>query len=470
MTALVLDDIRQSLRPRSWQPDTLPPILDPRINALIQDAPNTLFSLVEQYGSPLNIVWPDILQDNARRLAGVLQSSGVPFRIFYGAKVNKSPGLVEAAARAGIGIDISSPYELRDALHAGTPPELVCASGPAKTRDFQRELIRRKVLISVDSIEELQELDGLLAECSDGPARILLRYRPASATASRFGIGAVSFSKCLRLVAAQPGRFAFEGFHVHLSGYQYDGRVKAVAELIDFVREARALGLDPQLIDIGGGLPIQYVAAQVYDDYLAAQSDWHYRNGTIPKSFYPYGSRVDAAQWLELLLAAPCREGLALAELLKAEALTLAIEPGRSLADQAAVSVFRVNLVKALPGGTHVVFVEGSSFSACETWFASEFLVDPIHIARDGGAEAEVLPMRAFIAGHSCLDDDVVTNRLLTFHRRPKRGDLLLFANTGGYQMDLLENEFHRHPLPRRIRADRDAAGAVVFTPDDAME
>jgi len=470
MTAFALDDIRPSQRPRPWQPDALCPLLDPRIDALIQDEPERLFALAEQYGSPLNIVWPDILQDNARRLAGVLGSSGVPFRIFYGAKVNKSPGLVEAAACAGIGVDISSPYELRDALHAGTPPALICATGPAKTRDFQRELIHRKVLISVDSIEELQELNGLLAECGDGPARILLRYRPASAAASRFGIGATALSRCLRLVAAQPGRFAFEGFHLHLSGYQYEGRVRAVAELIDFVREARALGLDPRLIDIGGGLPIQYVAARDYDDYLAAHSDRHYRNGTVPKSFYPYGSRIDAARWLELLLAAPCREGLSLAEMLKAEALTLAIEPGRSLADQAAVSVFKVTLVKALPGGTHAIFVEGSSFSACETWFASEFLVDPIHIARDGESEAEASPMRAFIAGHSCLDDDVVTNRLLTFRRHPKRGDLLLFANTGGYQMDLLENEFHRHPLPRRIRADRDAAGALAFTPDDATE
>jgi diaminopimelate decarboxylase len=468
MTALALAKILGSVQARAWPPDALRPILDPRIDRLIQDSPETLFALVEQYGSPLNIVWPDILQDNARKLARALRDSGVPFRIFYGAKVNKSPGLVQAAARAGIGVDVSSPYELRDALRAGTAPELLCASGPAKTRAFQRELIRRKVLISVDSVEELHELDDLLAERGDGAARVLLRYRPASATASRFGIGANSLSRCLRLLAAQPDRFAFEGFHVHLSGYQYEGRVKAVAELIDFVHEARGLGLNPQLIDIGGGLPIQYVAARDYDDYIVAQSDWHYRNGTVPKSFYPYGSRIDAAQWLDLLLAAPCRQGLSLAELLKAEALTLAIEPGRSLADQTAVSIFRINMVKALPGGTHVIFVEGSSFSACETWFGSEFLVDPIHIARDGDADA--LPMRAYIAGHSCLDEDIVTNRLLTFRRRPRPGDLLLFANTAGYQMDLLENEFHRHPLPCRIRADRDASGALAFTPDDATE
>ena len=79
-------------------------------------------------------------------------------------------------------------------------------------------------------------------------------------------------------------------------------------------------------------------------------------------------------------------------------------------------------------------------------------------------------PVRAWIAGHSCLDEDVLTNRLIRFERRPQPGDLLVYANTAGYQMDLLENEFHRHPMPRRIAAIFDAAGGMDISPDDRME
>lgn len=138
--------------------------------------------------------------------------------------------------------------------------------------------------------------------------------------------------------------------------------------------------------------------------------------------------------------------------------------------DQAAITVFRVTRVKALPGGQHVIFVEGSSFSACETWFASEFLVDPIHVSTGRSAGLGAAPTRGYIAGHSCLDDDVITNRLIRFETTPRAGDLLVYANTAGYQMDLLENEFHRHPMPRRIAVRCDEAGGLDVTSDDDRE
>jgi diaminopimelate decarboxylase len=52
----------------------------------------------------------------------------------------------------------------------------------------------------------------------------------------------------------------------------------------------------------------------------------------------------------------------------------------------------------------------------------------------------------------------------------PQAGDLLVYANTAGYQMDLLENEFHRHPMPRRMAARIAADGAVHLSPDDDRE
>ncbi|TIQ83538.1 MAG: Y4yA family PLP-dependent enzyme, partial [Mesorhizobium sp.] len=75
-------------------------------------------------------------------------------------------------------------------------------------------------------------------------------------------------------------------------------------------------------------------------------------------------------------------------------------------------------------------------------------------------------PVRGYLAGHSCLDEDVLCNRWLTFPVAPRAGDLLVYANTGGYQMDLLENEFHRHPMPSRLCVVRDAHGQPALVPD----
>jgi diaminopimelate decarboxylase len=163
-------------------------------------------------------------------------------------------------------------------------------------------------------------------------------------------------------------------------------------------------------------------------------------------------------------------DGLSIAGYLNANALTFAIEPGRSLADQTALSIFRITRVKSLAADEAVIFVEGSSFSAGETWFASEFLIDPVLLQAETRTNDDTAPVRAWIAGHSCLEEDVITNRRIQFAKRPKAGDLLVYANTAGYQMDLLENEFHRHPMPRRISVSFDAAGGMATSPDDRME
>ncbi|WP_445681868.1 Y4yA family PLP-dependent enzyme [Radicibacter daui] len=446
------------------EPALLPAILDPAIRQLVEQYPERLHDWCSRFGSPLNIVLPWLLDRNLQRLAAVLERHRVDCRIFYAAKVNKSRALVKAAVEAGLGVDVSSRFELRDALEAGCPGHAICASGPARTGPFYRELAEADALVSIDSGEELAELAEWAARQPSGRRlRILLRFRPSAATTSRFGIPASQMPACLAMVAAAPEAFAFEGFHFHLGGYAAASRVAALCEVAVWVRRARAMGLPVSLIDIGGGLPIRYVESQAYAQFLENQSGADYRTGRVPASFYPYGGGIDAAGWLEEFLAAAGPDGKTVAAYLRAEALTLALEPGRSLADQTAFSLFRIARTKLLPDEQLVLFVEGSSFSACETWFASEFLVDPVLVsrARPGTPPA---PARAWIAGHSCLDDDVLTNRLIPFPVRPRQGDLILFGNTAGYQMDLLENEFHRVPMPRRIALSADLATAQ---PDD---
>ena len=153
-------------------------------------------------------------------MRAVLRQHDVRFEIFYGAKVNKSPGLVRAAVEAGIGVDVSSLYEMRDALLAGARPERLCATGPAKPRAFHTTLIDNGTLISVDSIAELDDIEQRARQMRPGrPVRVLLRYRPESAIASRFGMGTNDVLISLERLARQQDVFAFEGFHFHLGGY-----------------------------------------------------------------------------------------------------------------------------------------------------------------------------------------------------------------------------------------------------------
>lgn len=448
------------------QAGVLPPLLHPAVQQLVHEDGHLLQALVREHGSPLNIVFPHILRANAAALAAVLQAHALPSALFYGAKVNKSPALVRAAADQGIGVDASSLYELRDALRAGTPGRAIVATGPVKPRAFHDALIEAQALISVDSLDELAALQQAAQAHAGPPVRVLLRLRPQEAAASRFGMGADDVRQAFTQLTLARQRMRLEGLHFHLSGYAAEPRARAIAEAIGLVAHARGLGLAPRMIDIGGGLPIRYVDADVYERYLQAQDGSHYRNGRVPESFYPYGGRLDPCAWLRTLLAAPCVDARTVADCVRDADCTLALEPGRSLVDQAAITVFQVHATKPL-ARRHVVFVQGSSFSACETWFASEFLVDPLLLC---AAPPAAQAIDAYIAGHSCLDDDVITNRWIGFPTVPQHGDLLVYANTAGYQMDLLENEFHRHPMPARLAAVPGPDGRLGFEPDKPVE
>ncbi len=186
-----------------WQPVlSLPPILDPVIDRLLSGQDQRLPDLIGRLGSPLNIVFPHILSQNLARMSDVFRRHAVTPKIFYAAKVNKSHSLISAAIDLGLGVDVSSRYELHDGLSCGCPREMICASGPAKPRVFHQELIDANALISVDSVEELADLEELaLGREQQKRVRIILRYRPVNAHASRFGIAPEHMQSALRFVA-----------------------------------------------------------------------------------------------------------------------------------------------------------------------------------------------------------------------------------------------------------------------------
>lgn len=453
----------------SWQLSPardLPPCLDPLISDWLRQSPETLVQLTEIYGSPLNIVWPYTVAANLKAMAAVTASFEIEARFYYGVKVNKSQALLQAAVLAGAGADVSSLHELRDAMRAGCRGPDLCATGPAKTGDFLQELILQDAQIVVDSSRELQDIIELTRNRKEnsGRVRILLRLRPETSRSSRFGMPGDEIIRVLPIVA-RCKQVNLVGFHFHLNGYAPQTRVNAFFDTLPLFTWARKLNLAPNIIDIGGGLPVQYVESNCYQRWFSCQSSNDYRTGVIPSSFYPYGGEVNAGRWLRLFLQGQDARGKTVSSVLRSEELTLCIEPGRSLVDQSAITLFRVCRVAPQTDNYSVIFVEGSSFSACETWFNSEFLIDPLHIKAINPVR-QALAGKAWIAGHSCLEEDVLTHRLVYFNHLPHPGDLLIFANTAGYQMDLLENRFHRYPTPVRLTATLNSRHNPIFSID----
>lgn len=419
-----------------------------------------LFEYISQHGSPLHLIHLSEFRNNIDNIVRVLNLKNVSFKIFYGAKVNKSTALIKEASLSGIGVDISSLYEFNDAISSGHKPENIIATGPVKSSKFLSCLINRQVLISIDSESEYRTLKSLLAKRAMVNYPILLRLKPDFEKNNRFGMPKFKVIEIISDIVSNK-TFKLLGFHFHLNGYNLESRIMAFKEVVSLVSISKNFGLDISIIDIGGGLPAQYIDCNNYGRILKEISAHHFQNKKVPTSYYPYAGDMCASKWLDFLMDAYLDEGLQMKDWLRLNNLTIALEPGRALVNLACITIFKIARVKQLTSDLYVVFVEGSSFNACETWFNSEFLVDPILISKSLG-ESEGGKFLAYIAGHSCLSEDVITNRILEFSVLPKEEDLIIFTNTGGYQMDLLENEFHRYPMPKRLVIDGNLSKAFV--------
>jgi diaminopimelate decarboxylase len=116
------------------------------------------------------------------------------------------------------------------------------------------------------------------------------------------------------------------------------------------------------------------------------------------------------------------------------------------LLDGAGFTVFPVNGFKRR-GDYGIVTVLGLSMSLSEQWKSSEFLLDPTLWPE----KEPTVPVRSCVGGASCMEYDMLTWRKVLLPREPRHGDLLIYPNTAGYQMDKNESEFHQRPLPTKL-------------------
>ncbi|MDF0376247.1 Y4yA family PLP-dependent enzyme [Streptomyces sp. KA12] len=435
---------------------TLPAHRDPLTDRL--HTSGILAELAHGLGGPFHYLLPDRFDTNLAAFHTALADAGVEGRVYYAKKANKAAVFIERCAARGAGVDVASLGELRDALGHGVRGEDLVVTGPAKSGPLLRVAVQQGALIAVDARDEL---DRLLALDVPRPRRVLLRVHPQSQSASRFGLGEEGLDAAMRDCAGAGDQVRLEGFSFHLSGYDVQHRADLAGDLVDLCLQARVLGLQADRISIGGGFAVDYVAADAWTTFLDRQNpgDYHAGKAFRTSDFYPYHSPVAGADALTAVLAArPAGTGPKLAERLRQAGVMLLLEPGRALLDRAGSSVFGVQGVKDRDE-YGIVTVDGTSLSLSEQWFSSEFLPDPQLLPAPTGHPQESAPYRTCVAGASCLDSDLLTWRKVVFPRRPHFGDLLVYPNTAGYQMDSNESPFHELPLPPKV---------VIDFPDDA--
>ncbi|MFE5540337.1 Y4yA family PLP-dependent enzyme [Streptomyces sp. NPDC056519] len=431
----------------------LPVLADPATEAVLGSG--LLPELAYAFGGPFHFLLPDAFDANLAAMRQALEEAEVDGFVYFAKKANKAAVFVERAAAAGAGVDVASAAELREALGHGVRGEHLVVTGPAKDPALLRLAVQHGALIAVDALDELDTLITGVLRGPVRPARILLRVLPPAQPHSRFGMNDAELSTALDRCVQAGDAVRMEGFSFHLSGYAIQPRADLAAHLTELCLKARVQGLEASRISIGGGLPISYTDADSWHTYLERHDKRHFHAGKSfqPSDFYPYHCQKPGAQALAALLdTRPESRSRNLAGLLKEAGITLLLEPGRALLDQAGASVFTVQGVKDRDG-YQLITVDGTSLSLSEQWFNSEYLPDPHLVSLDPQPPEDLSP--ASVGAATCLESDMLTWRKVGFPRRPRTGDLLVYPNTAGYQMDSNESPFHDLAIPPKVVIDR---------------
>jgi diaminopimelate decarboxylase len=359
--------------------------------------------LAADFGTPLYVYSINAVRD-------VLKGYQEAFKAFdpivaYAVKANPSLAILRDLAALGGGADIVSGGELDRAIRAGVPPDRIVFAGVGKSRDEMLAGLQAGILIfNVESIPELKLLDEVA--CAAGcVAPIAIRVNPdvdprthayisTGKKESKFGLDIKAAMEAYKLAIELKGVNPI-GIHCHIGSQitKLEPFVKAAEKVARVVKEIRALGIDLKILDIGGGLGIDY-------------------NRDVPPT--------------------PAEMGAAIGPFVAASGCRLILEPGRSMVGPAGVLLTRVHYVKETPIHRYVIV------DAAMNDLMRPALYDAFHPVRHARAVAGRAETTCEIVGPVCETGDFLAKgRVLPL---PAAGDLMVIGSAGAYGMAMASN------------------------------
>ena len=247
---------------------TLPPHLTIKDNHLHIGGCDAV-KLAYTHGTPLYVTDEDRIRQNYQGYQKALTSRYPHIRILYAAKANGNPAILKILAGEGAGADVFSAGELRIALTAGMKPEHLLFNGSSKTEGDHRLAVREGVRVSLDSIDELIQLDRIAGE-EGKTVEVSFRVNPAidvpthpkiatGLATSKFGIPATeiidAYARALACEHVVP-----VGIHCHIGSQilSVEPFAKEAQVLMEVVAELHKIGVKFKFIDLGGGLGVCY--------------------------------------------------------------------------------------------------------------------------------------------------------------------------------------------------------------------
>lgn len=463
-------DFDASARPR------LMPRIHPRILRALEQK-DLLFSLMDGIGSPLNVMFPQNIDDNIKSFQDAFKKNHLRGRIYYTSKPCKSNALLRHASISDVYLDVSSPQSLKNAMGCGFAPTRIEATGP-KNPEYIMMALQLDVLLNVDNFEELKLILALHKKLGlTRKARIYVRlcgfssprvsFTPQDNT---FGIHIKNIPDVLDWLVTHKDRLDFQGFAFYVSGASNEQRLVAIENQLELTFLAIQKGLQPKGIDIGGGFNIQYADSQEeWDQYQLAlkrsvkeeipSQTWNnsglgYRNdnGVVAGGplFFNHYSAIAKGNELDELVnnRLPKLGNTKIADLISDNLLELYIEPGRAMLDQCGITLGRVSFNKNSTWDEMLVGVDmnQTNLRSLHHKNLTQSVVlyrNPAHNPKNDSG--------LYYMGNLCVSYDLLQYNKQFPDLIPQEGDIVCFINTAPYAMDFSESSTLMQPLATKV-------------------
>lgn len=378
--------------------------------------------LVNEYKTPLYVMDEDVIRENCRSFKASIEKYYGDGLVCYASKTFCCKEMCRIINDEGLGLDISSGGELYTAMSVDFPAQKLVFHGNNKTEQELKLALDYGVgRIVVDNFDELSLLNRLANELNK-TANIMLRIKPGvdsnthnyimtGQIDSKFGLGletgeAFNAAK----LAIESSNINLKGFHCHIGSQIFDIEPFALAAkvMLEFTAKVKK-ELDYEISDLnlGGGFGIRYTPEQE------------------PKPNEAYMERVSA------VVKDKCKQ-------LNIKLPFILLEPGRSIAGPAGITLYKVGSVKEIPEIRTYVSVDGGMTD--NPRYALYGAKYDMLIANKANSPKD---REVTIAGKCCESGDLLGENVKI--QDVETGDILAVLATGAYNYSMASN-YNRIP------------------------
>lgn len=380
--------------------------------------------LAEKYGTPLYVYDVSIIRQNCKSFVHAFKELGIKAQVAYASKAFSSIAMLQVIKQENLSLDVVSQGELYTALKADFPTEKIHLHGNNKSYDELMMAIENNVgCIVVDNFHEIDLIEKITQQ-NTYEINVLLRVTPGVESDthqyimtgnedSKFGFSLQNGQAEEAFIRLnQLKQIHVKGLHCHIGSQIFgtDRYLKTIDLLFDTILNWKETYLYvPDVINVGGGFGIRYTE----DDTPLELQDY-------------VKSITSAIQDHANILNIPMPE--------------IWIEPGRSIAGNAGLTLYTIGSIKEIPGIRTYIAVDGGM---------TDNLRPALYQAKYEGviankANAEMIT-KGSIAGKCCESGDMLIWNLPL--PEVQSGDTLAVFSTGAYGY-AMANHYNRFPNP----------------------